>query len=235
MQKNIKKNIFYHLGLSIIAAILLLVLAFFNPSENVEISAYDKILIVGLFIIICIFGISLAFFPGWHKQFLKNKNTNSQAQHNKKTSRKRKGHHPDCTQFKNHVLPLKNKTLCAGCLGLALGSIFTIFLGIIYIFFVNKSLIIFRYLIFLGFFLISMAYLEIFLPKRNSIIHIIANAFLIAGFFIISISIFETSGRIIFVIISIIFSFLFLDTRVQLSCYQHTTICNKCKNDCKMY
>jgi len=230
-----KNNVFYHLFLSIIAAILLLVLAFYGTSDNVDISAQDRILVVGLFIIICIFGISLAFFPGWYKRVLKNKNPDSQHQNIQKTSRKRKGHHPDCDQFKNHILTMKNKAHCAGCLGLALGSIFTIFLGIIYIFFVGKHMSIFNYLIFFGIFLISLVYLEIIIPKRNAIIHIIANVCLIIGFFLIAISMLEITSRIIFVIISIIFSFLFLDTRFQLSCYYHTLICSKCKEKCKMY
>ena len=230
-----KKIVIYYIILSIVAAIMLLILGFYGSAHNININIYDRLLIIDLFIIICFFGISLAFFPGWYKKFTKTKNHKINNQHIQKINRKRKGHHPDCDQFKHHILTVNDKIHCAGCLGLALGSLLSIILGVIYVIFINKFSIIFYFLIFIGLILISLAYLEIIFPIRNAFVHVVANACLIIGFLLITINMLEITGNIIYAVISVIFSFLFLDTRIQLSSYHHTLICSKCNEKCKMY
>ena len=63
-----KLHIVYYLLLSTIAVILLLLLAFFGSSNITTIGKYDKFILGGAFIIICVFGISLSFHPGWYKR-----------------------------------------------------------------------------------------------------------------------------------------------------------------------
>jgi hypothetical protein len=230
-----KNNVIYHLCLSFFAAVFILILAFYGSSDNIYINFYERMLVVGLFIIICIFGISLSFFPGWYKRFIKNKDQGSKSQKFQKKPRRRRGHHPDCDSFISHVIKVNDKTYCAGCLGLAIGSVSSIFLGIIYLFYIDKILINFNYLIFAGLVLIFLGFLETTKPIKNAIIHIIANVFLIIGFFLIVVGMFEATGNMVYMVISIIFSFLFLDTRVQMSSYNHNIICNNCKEKCKMY
>jgi hypothetical protein len=230
-----KNNVLYHLSLSFFAAVLILILAFYGSSDNISISFYDRMLVVGFFIIICIFGISLSFFPGWYKRFIKNKDHGSKNKKFQKMSRRRKGHHPDCDSFISHVLKFNSKTYCAGCFGLAIGLVLSIFLGIIYLFYIDKILINFNYLIFVGLILIFLGFLETIKPIKNAIIHIIANVFLIIGFFLIVVGMFETTDNMVYMVISVIFSFLFLDTRVQISSFNHNIICRNCKEKCKMY
>ena len=230
-----KNNVSYHLSLSFFAAVFILILAFYGSLDNISISFYDRMLVVGFFIIICIFGVSLSFFPGWYKRFIKNKDQGSKSQKFQKKPRKRKGHHPDCDSFISHVIKLNNKTYCAGCFGLAIGSVLSIFLGIIYLFYFDKLFFNFNYLIFVGLILTFLGFLETIKSIKNAIIHIVANVFLIIGFFLIVIGMFEITGNMIYMVICIIFSFLFLDTRVQMSRFNHNMICNNCKEKCKMY
>ena len=77
-QKNV---IFYYIFLSALAAILLLILIFFGPTDPNLINFSDRLLIGFIFIICCILGISLALFPGWYKKILK---TRKKANINKK-------------------------------------------------------------------------------------------------------------------------------------------------------
>jgi len=230
-----KKNVYYYLTLSIVAGFFILIISLFESSDNNLFGFYDKFFVVILFIVICLFGISLAFYPRWHKRFKTDKKVESSDKQDKKTIRHRKGHHPDCDQFKKHILKIKNKTICAGCTGLALGSIISIILICIYLFFTINYLVFFRLILILGLIFVFQIYLEIMLLKRNAIIHTLSNVLHVIGFLLIIISIFETTGSIIYALIAILFSFLFFNTRVQLSCYNHSLICKKCEKDCKMY
>jgi len=87
----------------------------------------------------------------------------------------------------------------------------------------------------LGLIFVFQIYLEIIIFKRNTIIHIVSNVLHVIGFLLITISIFETTGSVIYSSIALLLCFLFLDTRVQLSLYNHSLICKECKKDCKMY
>lgn len=232
---NQQKHVFYYLTLSTVAVILLIVLAFYGSGDDIKTIDHDRILVVWLFVIISIFGISIAIRPRWYKKFTKTHNQKINNQNIKQTLIERKGHHPDCEQFNSHILTLKNKTYCTGCLGLAIGLTLAIFLAIGYIILVNEYQVTFYLLIFIGIFLIILTYFEIFIPNRKPIVHIVLNACLMIGFLLIIISMLEISSNILYSIISIIFSLLFLDTRIQLSNYNHKLICLKCNEKCKMY
>ena len=230
------KNVYYYLFLSIVAAALLLVLTFFSSSIINTIETYDKLFICGVFITSCILGISLAIFPGWFNRFTKHEKHDANRKIIQKITRKREGHHPDCDQFKNHTIKIKNKTLCTGCFGLSIGSVISIILMIIYVLIdSNQSSTIFHFLIFLGLIVIGLTYVEIILPVRNAVVHVISNIFLVISFLLITISIFEITGNKIYGTISVIISFLWLDTRIQLSNWQHARICKHCSERCKMY
>lgn len=221
---------------SIIAAMLLLFAAFFNISNENRLEL-NKILFVSIFFIIsCLIGISLTKYPGWIRRTFKFRTTGSINKNNKKLLRKRIGHHPDCEQFKSHTIKIKNKIYCAGCLGLATGSLISICLIIFYISFsIDISSEIFLYLLIFGLIMIGFVFLEIILNKRNTYIHIISNSLLIISFLIIFIGITEITGNIIYGIISIVLSFLWIDTRIQLSNWNHSKICKNCNKTCKMY
>lgn len=229
-------NLFY-LILSIITALLLIILVYFDTANTNIINITDRI-IVGIIVFIgCIFGISLAFYPKWYKKLSKSGKTKSD---NKKDGnaiiRKRKGHHPDCHKFKDHIINHENKFYCTGCLGLAIGSILSIIFMIVYLLInYEKNFLILYILIFLGLIMIAFNFIEIMIPTRHKIIHILSNIFIMIGFLLIVIGVFEITGSKTYAIISIIFTFLWLYTRIQLSNNRHRIICKKCKEKCKMY
>lgn len=231
-----KTNVIYYLILSITAAVLLLTLAFFNSSNTASVDIYDKLFVGGVFIAICLFGISLAIYPGWFKRFTKQEKHSSNEKQTQKTARKRKGHHPDCDQFQNHTIRTNNKMFCAGCLGLSIGAILSIFLMILYIVIGGElSFTTFYFFMFLGLIIIGLVYIEIMLPIRHAIIHVLSNVFLVVSFLLIVVCIFEITGNKIYGAVSILLSFLWLDTRIKLSNLRHTLICKNCDENCKMY
>ncbi len=234
MKQN--KNIFYYIILSIAAAVLLLILIFLSPLNTTTIGIHDKLFVGGVFISSCIFGISLALYPRWFRRLTKHATPRQDGEKYKINTRKYKGHHPDCGNFQSHTIETKNKTLCAGCLGLSIGSIISIVLTIIYMVIIReKTATGFCYVVFLGLIIIGFAYVEIMLPIRHAVVHVISNIFLVLSFFLVTISIFEITGNKIYGMLGVIISFLFLDTRIQLSNWQHARICESCSETCKVY
>jgi hypothetical protein len=190
----------------------------------------------GAFITSCLLGLSLALRPGWIKR------TAGKGYHGASNSRKqsitkrRLGHHPDCSGFKEHVIHTKNKTLCAGCTGLALGSIAAILLMGFYIAIpIRLSHIQLELLALLGIFFIALSFLEIANDKRRPITHVLTNILLVLGFLLLVVVVFEQTASIPFGILTVVISFLFMDTRIQLSSWKHSLTCKNCRSACKAY
>jgi len=119
------KTILYYIILSSVAAFLLILLTYFGSSKT-TIGIFDRLLISIIFIISCLFGISLAIYPHWYNKIRKSQYNNKNKKQFIKTIIKRKGHHPNCIKFQNHILKIKHKSYCTGCLGLTIGSLISI-------------------------------------------------------------------------------------------------------------
>ena len=231
-----KTNITYYIILSISAEIILLTVVFLNYSSKISIDLSDKLFIGGLFIGSCLFGISIAQYPGWYKRFIHQKKHNFNNQQINKTTRRRKGHHPDCEQFFYHTIKTQKKIFCAGCFGLFLGAIISISVMFLYIIIENNmSSTLFYLFLYIGIIIIDLIFIETFLSIKNTTVHVISNVLLVVSFLLICISILEITGNTLYVAISILFSILWLDTRIHLSNWRHTLICKNCSETCKMY
>jgi hypothetical protein len=229
-----KNNIIYYIPFSITAAVLVIVLSLFAQSNINTVGWYDKLFLSVLIIIGCLFGYNLAFHPGFIKKYTKTKKSTEKNQI--KIKRRREGHHPDCSKFQNHTILINDKKFCTGCLGLSIGCIMAIVLTIIYLNFdITWSSVILYFFIFIGLILIFLSYIETILPRKHQIFHIISNIALVLGFFLVTISIFEITGNKIYGLLGVILSALWLDTRIQLSNWRHSSICSKCTEKCKMY
>lgn len=228
--------VFQYLIFSVISAILLLSVVFFNITREDALLISDRIIVGIIFITSCLIGISLAIYPGWIKRKLRGSLQDSNKKNNKKQARKRIGHHPDCNRFRSHIIKIKNNVYCAGCLGLAVGCFISIILMIVYVAFsLSLSSNIFLYLTILGFIIIIFVFIEILVNNRNILIHIISNSLLVISFSIILIGITELTRSISFGIICIVLTILWMDTRIQLSKWHHSIICKRCDKPCKMY
>jgi hypothetical protein len=227
------KNVVQYLILSLIAACLIFILTFFSSQKPLNYE--DKLIVGGVYISCCIFGISLAIRPNWIKRLLRHTNTDLQNRKAILKNHRFLGHHPDCNHFTNHIIKINKKSYCAGCFGLVIGSLISIFLMIFYIFNINGISPTINFIFPIVFILIALIFFEQISLKRHTILHVLSNILLIICFFIIIISILEITGDIRYSLIGILLSFLWLDTRIQLSRWQHTRICLKCKKSCKIY
>jgi hypothetical protein len=199
----------------------------------------DRFFISVGFVICSIFGISLAVWPNWVNRLLHQKDVNLIAHANQKEynnkNQIRIGHHLKCDPFKDHTLKINGKTFCAGCTGLAFGAAFSIFLMVLYVLFIlDLSSLTFLILFLIGLFLILQNFFEVLLPRRKVAFHLFSSIFLIIGFYLIIISTIQLTNEKIFGFFALIISFLWLDTRIQLSNWHHELICNSCnKKDCE--
>lgn len=205
----------------------MIVASVFSYSEQNVIHISDKLVVGGAFIISCIFGIYAAVKPDW----IYPKGGDGQ-----QSQRKIIGHHPDCEEFNNHVIKIKNSILCPGCYGLALGSVISILLMSGYIVFPIEIQKIHLYdLIILGMLLIVLNFVEIIIPATTAYFHLISNIFLVISFFLIILGILHLTGNMIFGLLAVLISYLWLDTRVQLSDWRHSQVCQNCIESCKVY
>jgi uncharacterized protein YacL len=219
-----------------IGAALILVVSRFSSSDTNTIHLFDRIIVGVVFISSCVFGISLAVRPNWIKRFTERESHDMKKQQPRTNLRGRQGHHPDCERFESHTIKIQDKVLCAGCTGLALGSIVSIFLMGVYILLPNEiPPTILHISIMLGMIFIALNYIETMIPTRKTLLHLISNIFLVIGFFFVVIRIFQSTGSLIYGIFGVLISFLWLDTSIRLSGWRHTSICKDCGETCKVY
>jgi hypothetical protein len=193
----------------------------------------DKIVIGGVFILCCVIGVSLAARPRWYKSNQKDLHVIKKQNHQIK--RRFEGHHPDCEYFGDHIIRFKNIVYCSGCLGLIIGCLICVVLIFLYVFLmVQFSLLIYKILVLIGLSIIIVVYVEDII-KSTSKIHLIFNVFFVLSFFLIVVSIFEITNNIIYGFVGLLFCFLWVNTRISLSKWNHKRICDECRHNCQMY
>ena len=233
---NKKNKAVYYLILSLLSIFLLSLLILYDSNRNNITDNSDRYLISLLLIICFIIGLLRTLHPKSYKKVLKYFNKESIKTKTQNSNRRKIGHHPDCEKFQKHRIFVKNKVYCTGCLGLAIGCVISILLIISYlILYVNLNYPIHYYLFFLGVVIVILTFLEILLPFKQKHFHMFINAFFVISFLLITLSILEITNNIIYAMISILISFLWLETRITLSSYNHSAICSRCSETCKMF
>jgi hypothetical protein len=232
---NQTKIVLSYLALSFIGVVLLVFFVSMTTVPTRPMIVLEKLVVAGIFIVSCVFGISFSLRPNWVRTFIYKKD-NTVKNHTDALKRSFRGHHPDCKTFEKHRMIYQNKTWCAGCLGFLIGCLLSIILMILYVVVpFQQPPTISRLLFFLGLLVIAFVYLEIILGSRHSIIHVLSNGMLILSFFFITTSIVELSGKVVYGLFTILLCILWLDTRIQLSRWHHRRLCRSCLQSCKIY
>jgi hypothetical protein len=222
--------------LSILGAVLIFVLVLIAGFEDKGVNSSDRLFITGIFISCCLLGISFALRPNWIARFTKKADQDSNHGSTQITNKKRKGHHPDCPPFQDHIIESKRKVRCAGCTGLAVSSILSILLSVLYFIFIDQISTTFGLiLIILGLSIITLNFLETVNSKTTGFVHLISNIFLVWGFFLVIIGTFHLTGSLLYGTFAVVISILWMDTRIQLSKWRHGNICRSCSETCKAY
>jgi hypothetical protein len=225
-----------YLILSAIGAVFIILIAWLGYSESRSITLNDKLIVGGAFIASCLFGASLALRPGWIRRSSRARGHAYMDEKQGKYTKNMIGHHPDCSQFRSHVVQFRGRRMCAGCSGLALGSIVAIVLTIVYVALpVTAEVWELQVVLIVGMAFVAMGFADIILSLGISAGHNQINMYLVIGFHMVVISVHQFTGRVAFSLIAIIIAFLWLDTRIQLSSKRHKDICKACDQMCKAY
>ena len=224
-----------YLIFSCIAALLLILLVVLTSPLTAPLLFVEKVGIGSVFILCCCVGISLTIKPNWiRRYFLKNKGKEKHMRPS--TERSFKGHHSECSPFKNHTIQWMGMTLCAGCLGLSIGLCASIVGMILYILTdiqLTKTTSLF--LVLLGLFILLVVYGENFYQGKSAMVHVGVNSLLPLSFLFITISVVRITGTVMYGLFSILLCFLWLDTRIHLSKWHHRRLCLHCSEPCKMF
>jgi hypothetical protein len=229
------KEILLFLLFAFIAMIFVIIIILSVPHPTTAISIDDKLAVSVLFITSCCIGISLAIYPGWIHRIKGKKITTTQRM-NEQPIRSFSGHHPDCERFQTHRITIGNKTWCAGCFGLLLGALVSIPFMVTY---TISSTVLSRFtydvLLLFGLVLVVVIFLETVSKNRHPATRLFFNAILTPGFFFITMSVTELTGKALYGVFTVLLCFLWLDARVILSTWRHRSTCNACEEPCKMY
>ena len=194
-----------------------------NSSEARVISDAQKMVIGGLFILICFVGLIAAVAPERLKGI----------RHGKKSNSEFIGHHPDCPEFRGHVLIVYEGAFCAGCTGLAIGAILAIIGGFLSFFggfsVWNPSIV-----FYIGALLVALGVVQHFIDMGSPMFHLVLNIVFVFGAFMLMASIMElnTSFQVeVYLLASILF---WVGMRIRVSQEEHVRVCSHCSEGCSM-
>jgi hypothetical protein len=232
---NKRTSVAFYLILSTIGAVFVLVLLGDAP-EDPDTDRSERLVVIVAFVLSCLFGISLALWPNWTGRLRATDVGHGEGEVAHGRTRARIGHHPDCEPFGAHRLSIGDRVLCRGCFGLALGSLLAILLAVVYLLmpalFPSSS---FPLLLVLGAVLIAQNFVETAVLSRSAQFHIVSNVLFVSGLFLVVMAVFLATGDATYGVLVVIISFLWLDTRIQLSGWNHVRTCAGCPEDCTAY
>jgi hypothetical protein len=196
-------------------------------------STWRKPIAGSIFTAICLLGMLSALSPSkcmcsetyGHQFKSQNPPTNQISNLNINT----KGHHKDCGKFSDHIIRVKNTTLCAACTGLFIGSTCSIIGASLY-FFVGLDLFSIRFQnVVIGVALVTLGFLQL---KFKGIYRSIMNVLFVLGAFLILTGLDETAKSLPIDLFTLVLITFWIFTRILLSQWDHRRICMECPNPC---
>jgi hypothetical protein len=213
-----------------------LALAWLGASDHGGAQLADR-LIVGVSLLVSfLLGISLAVKPGWIRGRRMDAVHSADVSPPQSPDRTRHGHHPDCAHFKTHTITAGGKVLCAGCTGLAVGSVVSIaFVGFFIIMPSDMPLAVSVVMVAAGTLLVTASMLHSEWLDARGFARLVSNLAMPVGFFLVAVGLLEATGDAAYGLAGVLISFLWLDTRIRLSRRRHIEICSSCGKACKSY
>lgn len=215
------------IGLCLLAAMI------FTSSSPETYPPWQGPLVGSLFVLICLSGIVAGVSPSTCSSLVRS--ATDEGQHAAQTSlnqngvRESKGHHPDCGNFSTHTFQFRGKTYCAGCTGLIIGAVVSIFGAIGYLALRPQSEQIGGMLFWLGFLGVSLGLFQHNLPfVRRNYAHLLLGVVFVLGAFLLLVGLMEMGSSLIIEGYFLVLSLYWILTRVILSQEEHRRICDEC-------
>ncbi len=226
----------YFLLLSAVGGVMLVLVAV-GRLGSAGPAALDARWLVGIaFVGSCAFGVSLAVRPNWHRRATGHAGASLRESEASTTRRVHRGHHPDCGHFDGHVLRAGDRWLCAGCTGLAAGSVVAAGLMVAHLA-VPAAIMEWPalYLLVAGLALVGLRFAQAVVPARSPGVHMASDALFVVGLLLVTVGALYATGEAAFGLLAVLFAFLWMDTRIRLSQWRHARECAGCPEPCKTF
>jgi hypothetical protein len=215
--------------LSVLAAAMLGVMA--GAGGQGPPGAADRAVVAAAFMASCLLGMVLSLRPGC----LSGRPRAASAPSSGSRRPAHVAHHPDCGRFDDRVFSIHGRKHCGGCLGLLLGSIVGLMLALAYLLAPGPWEGAGTLMLASGMVLVALSLLEIGLGRDAPWLHVLANALLVIGFFLVAVGMLGSTGGAAYGLMAVLVCYLWLDARIQLSDYRHARTCLCCGRDCGCY
>lgn len=217
---------------SLVGLCLLAVMTYTNSPLNTFPSWQDS-LIGSLLVLICLSGIVAGISPSTCSSLVRSATDEgqrvAQTSLNQNGARESKGHHPDCGNFSTHTFQFGGNTYCAGCTGLIVGAVVSIFGTIGYLALRPQLEQIGGILFWLGFLGVSLGLFQHNLPfVRRNYAHLLLGVVFVLGAFLLLVGLMEMGSSLIIEGYFLVLSLYWILTRVILSQEEHRRICDEC-------
>jgi hypothetical protein len=148
----------------------------------------------------------------------------------------RKGHHPECERFASHTISIRGRVQCAGCTGLTIGAFAVILLISVYVGF-PSSLEEWdgTAMVLVGLTLVALDLGAALLGGVGPRAGLGLNALMVVGFALVSIGLLEGTGQMPWGLVGVVLAVLWMDTRIQISQWNHAALCAVCPEACVAY
>ena len=207
-----------------------LVLGFYRVS-SAEVFAWRKPLVGSIFALICFLGALGAVYPA--------KCSGVQLGHGGKTSLSAspscsvvvKGHHFDCGKFSTHTIRVRGHIFCASCTGLFIGGVGAL-VGTFLYFFTGWEMAQVGVLgVEVGVAFVIVGFLQL---KFSGLARLVVNVLFVMGAFLILVGLDGLRESLFVDLFSILLIVFWIFTRILLSEWDHSRICNECSVACEV-
>ena len=226
----------YFLLLSAAAACLLLTVAYLAYSERGFVEEHERLVVGGMFIASCALCISMTIRPNWLRRSWRFVVQRQAETGQELPVREYVAHHPDCDVFQSHRIAVGGTEFCSGCLGLMIGSAISVVAMTLYLFLKpGISDVVLSLAIAFGLSVLFLTFTVGMKHDRGSLLNTAVNVCMILGLCSLTIGMLEITGNLYAGLLSILFSYLWIDTRIQISQWRHSVACSSCHCPCKSY
>lgn len=207
-------------------------LANLSPAVQSSVS-WRKPVVATAFSIVCILGTLAGILPSkcssmFHFSRRKQRELTGKAADSPKEVLVSRGHHPDCGSFAAHVFRLGNRVFCAGCVGLIMGAVLSLF-GLVFYLFANMASGTTQAVFWVGILGVSSGLLQYHLFNWDkSSVHLSVNSLFVFSVFLLLATVDTITQNVVIDFYLIGLSIFWVYTRILLSQLDHKRICRAC-------
>ena len=144
------------------------------------------------------------------------------------------GHHPPCGGFRGHEVLIRGRSFCAGCTGLLVGAVIALFVTAMSAFLGAGFVVPGQALVFFGMVGAALGLFQsLSFRSEKGWFRVFAGALFVVGTFLILWGVDAVLRSLYVDLVVVLFSLLWLGTRIELSRWSHERICDGCVSGCE--